>query len=209
MAETNTGPEPTKPISQGTSPAPEEEPAEGVPVLPEILAQARERLEVISAELEFKVSDDMLEVTLPVDQLSEIATVIKQELGYGMLMSVTGVDWKTSYQLVYHIYKIDSPFPIVLKCSLPHDENPEVPSLVPLWPGADFQEREIYDLFGVVFTGHPDLRRILLADDFPGHPLRKDWQPDPEYVLVPHLRVPGYPGAKGGKASTGRFLNDG
>ena len=209
MAETNTGPEPTKPIVQDTSPAADGEPVEGMPVLPEILAQARTRLESISSELEFKVFDDMLEVTLPVDQLPETAAVIKQELGYGMLMSITGVDWKTSYQLVYHIYKINSPFPIVLKCNLPHDENPEAPSLMPLWPGADFQEREIYDLLGVVFIGHPDLRRILLADDFPGHPLRKDWQPDPEYVLVPHLRVPGYPGAKGGKASTGRFLDNG
>jgi NADH-quinone oxidoreductase subunit C len=207
MAETNTGPEPTKPLPQETSPA-AGEPVEGVPVLPEILARARERLEAISSELQFKVFDDMLEVVLPVAQLPEIARTIRDELGYGMLMSISGVDWKTSYELVYHIYKIDSPFPIVLKCSLPHEENPEAPSLMPFWPGADFQEREVYDLMGIVFTGHPDLRRILLADDFPGHPLRKDWQPDPEYVLVPHLRVPGYSGARRGKASTGRFLNE-
>ena len=208
MAEPNAEAEQTKPIPEAAGPAAEGEPAEGMPVLPEVLALAHERLQGISSELEFKVFDDMLEVALPVERLPETARVIKQELGYGMLMSVSGVDWKTSYQLVYHIYKIDSPFPIVLKCSVPHDENPEVPSLVPLWPGADFQEREVYDLLGIVFTGHPDLRRILLADDFPGHPLRKDWQPDPEYVLVPHLRVPGYSGAKGGKASTGRFLDE-
>ncbi len=208
MSEANTGPEPTKPIPQDTAAAAEGEPVEGVPVLPEILAQARERLEAISPELQFKVFDDMLEVVLAPDQLPEIAGVVKNELGYGMLMSVTGVDWKTSYELVYHIYKIDAPFPIVLKFSLPHDDNPEAPSLMSLWPGADFQEREVYDLMGIVFTGHPDLRRILLADDFPGHPLRKEWEPDPEYVLVPHLRVPGYEGAKRGKASTGRFLDD-
>ena len=208
MAEPNADAEQTKPIPEAAGPAAEGEPVEGMLVIPEVLALARERLQDISSELEFKVFDDMLEVALPVERLPETARVIKQELGYGMLMSVSGVDWKTSYQLVYHIYKIDSPFPIVLKCSVPHDENPEVPSLVPLWPGADFQEREVYDLLGIIFTGHPDLRRILLADDFPGHPLRKDWQPDPEYVLVPHLRVPGYSGAKGGKASTGRFLDE-
>ena len=208
MAETNTGPEPTKPTPQATPPMGGGEPVEGAIVLPEILAKARERLEAVSPELQFKIFDDMLEVVLPVDQLSEVARVVREELGYKMLMSITGVDWKTSFELVYHIYKLDSAFPIVLKCSLPHDESPEAPSLVSLWPGADFQEREVYDLLGIVFTGHPDLRRILLADDFPGHPLRKDWQADPDYVLVPHLRVPGYSGAKGGKTSTGRFLDE-
>ena len=57
-----------------------------------------------------------------------------------------------------------------------------------IWPGADFQEREIWDLMGIKFVGHYDLRRILLADDFPGHPLRKDFTFDYEYVLVRHLR---------------------
>ena len=72
--------------------------------------------------------------------------------------------------------------------SLPRDEHPLIPSLTAVWPGADFQEREIYDLMGINFPGHPDQRRILLADDFPGHPLRKDYEIDYGYVVVHHLR---------------------
>lgn len=207
MAETNEQ-QPTTPIPP-TAPtqAAAGEPVEGVPVLPEILARAKARLEEASSELQFKIFDDMLEVAVPAEQIMKIAELVKNELDYKMLMSVTGVDYKTYYEVVYHIYKIDGAYPIVLKCTLPHDEAPEIPSLTPMWSGAEYQEREVYDLMGIVFTGHPDLRRILLADDFPGHPLRKDWQADPDYVLVPHLRVPGYEGAKAGKASSGRFLN--
>ena len=207
MAETNEQ-QPTNPTPKPAPPATEGGPAEGVPVLPEILELAKTRLEAASSELQFKIFDDMLEVVLPAEQIVKIADVVKNDLGYKMMMSITGVDYKTSYEVVYHVYKLDSPYPIVLKCSLPHDEAPEMPSLTPIWSGADYQEREVYDLMGIVFVGHPDLRRILLADDFPGHPLRKDWVADPDYVLVPHLRVPGYEGAQAGKASTGRFLNN-
>lgn len=207
MAETNEQ-QPTTPTPlQAPAPA-DGEPIEGAPVLPEILSLAKTRLEAASSEIQFKIFDDMLEVALPPAELTDIARIVKEELGYRMLMSITGVDYKTSYELVYHVYNLESPYPIVLKITLPHEEAPEISSLVPQWPGAEFQEREVYDLMGIVFTGHPDLRRILLADDFPGHPLRKDWQADPDYILVPHLRVPGYEGAKAGRTSTGRFLNN-
>lgn len=185
----------------------EEGSLEGLPVLPETLAEARRRLEAVSSRLEFRPFDDRLEVVLPADQLVPVCSAVRDDLGYRMLMSVTAVDWQTSFELLYHIYRLDSPYPIVLRCSLPREEAPEAPSLTPIWPGADFQEREIYDLMGIVFVGHPDLRRILLADDFQGHPLRKDYQQDPEYVLMKHLRIPGYAGAKPGATSTGRFLD--
>jgi NADH-quinone oxidoreductase subunit C len=184
------------------------EPLEGQPALPGILVEARRTLEAAGPGLEFRELVDQLDVSLPVDRLIPCCYLIKRELGYPLLMSVTSVDWEDSFELVYHIYRTDSAFPIVLRCRLPREENPEAPSLVALWAGAEYQEREIYDLMGIVFTGHPDLRRILLADDFPGHPLRKDFQQDPDFVLVPHLRVPGYAGARPGKASTGRFLDE-
>jgi NADH-quinone oxidoreductase subunit C len=207
MAEASGGPEAVRPNPMN-APDGAEEPIEGMPVLPEILQDARRRLEADVPGLEFRVFDDALDVTLPVERLIPCCETIKKELGYLLLMSVTAVDWKDSFELIYHTYRTDSAFPIVLRCRLPREESPEAPSLISLWPGADYQEREIYDLMGIVFTGHPDLRRILLADDFLGHPLRKDFQQDPEFVLVPHLRVPGYAGARAGKASTGRFLDD-
>lgn len=194
--------------NEAASPQGGQGPGEGMPVLPEILVAAQRRLEDLSPQLGFKPFDDRLEVTLPSEQLVDVCLVIKNDLGYRMLMSITAVDWKTSFELIYHLCRLDSAFPLVLRCHLPREEAPEVASLVPFWAGADFQEREIYDLMGIVFAGHPDLRRILLADDFQGHPLRKDFQQDPTYVLVPHLRIPGYSGAKRGATSTGRFLDE-
>ncbi|MHB1162603.1 MAG: NADH-quinone oxidoreductase subunit C [Chloroflexota bacterium] len=194
--------------SEGAASGGEEGPVEGLPALPEILAEARRRLESIDPELEFKPFDDRLEVTLPPERLVEACLAVKNDLGYRMLMSVTALDWRDRFELIYHAYRLDSAFPIVARCFLPREEAPEVPSLTPFWPGAEFQEREIYDLMGIVFVGHPDLRRILLADDFQGYPLRKDFEQDPTYVLVPHLRLPGYAGAQRGETSTGRFLDE-
>ncbi len=87
----------------------------------------------------------------------------------------------------------------MLRVDLAREANPLCPSLTTIWPGAEFQEREVYDLMGVKFTGHPDLRRILTDEDFPGHPLRKDWTFDYERVLVRHLRY----GAEGQGAPPG------
>lgn len=208
MAEDSPAPEPTASPRPEIGPTAEEEPWKRFQFLPDPLVEARRRLEAEVAGLEFHPFSDRLEVLLLPAQLVETCSVIRDDLGYRMLMSITAVDWKTSFELIYHLYRLDSPYPLILRCSLPHEEEPRAPTIVPLWAGADFQEREIYDLMGIVFTGHPYLRRILLDDDFPGHPLRKDFQPDPDYVLVRHLRIPGYPGAQPGVASTGRFPSD-
>lgn len=112
------------------------------------------------------------------EQLIDIATTLRDELGFNYLSSVTGVDLikDNKMEVVYHIYSISKKGgAVVLKTQVDRDE-PNVPSLVPVWPGADFQEREAYDLLGIHFEGHPDLRRILMWDGFEGHPLRKDWQ---------------------------------
>jgi NADH-quinone oxidoreductase subunit C len=174
--------------------------------LPAVLAAARSRLAGVAAEIAFVESADALNVTVPVAALLDVCRVARHQLGYRLLTSITGVDWKDSYELIYHLYQLDSAYPLVIRVRLPHDEAPSAPSLTPEWPGAEFQEREVYDLLGIVFAGHPDLRRILLDDDFAGHPLRKDYQADPDYVLVPDLRLPGYAGATPGRTSTGRFL---
>ncbi|MDX1614287.1 MAG: NADH-quinone oxidoreductase subunit C, partial [Candidatus Promineifilaceae bacterium] len=115
---------------------------------------------------------------IPAEKLTEIAGYLRDELGFNYLSSVTGVDLidDGKLEVVYHTYSIDQGGgAVVLKVHVDR-EDPVVPSLVPLWPGADFQEREVYDMFGVRFDGHPDLRRILLWEGFDGYPLRKDWR---------------------------------
>ena len=78
-------------------------------------------------------------------------------------------------QVVYHLYSMAQKHgPVTLKVTVPR-EQPTVPSVTPLWRAAEFQEREVYDLYGVVFEGHPDLRRILMWEGFVGHPMRKDY----------------------------------
>lgn len=112
------------------------------------------------------------------DKLVEVATFIRDELGYDLLTSVTGVDYhpESKMEVVYHAYKTIGGPGLIFKVQAPRIDPIEVPSLTPLWPGAEFQEREAWDLFGIKFTGHPDLRRILMWEGFEGHPMRKDWQ---------------------------------
>lgn len=110
--------------------------------------------------------------------LIEVAQTIRDELGFNYLSSATAVDYygiSDHMEMVYHAYRISGGPALVFKAQTPRDRA-EVPSLVSIWPGADFQEREAYDLFGIVFPGHPNLKRILLWDGFDGHPMRKDWK---------------------------------
>jgi NADH-quinone oxidoreductase subunit C/D len=108
--------------------------------------------------------------------LIEYATYLRDELGYDFLTSVTGVDYlpEDKMEVVYHTFKSTGGPVLVFKTRVPR-ENPVVPSLVSVYPGADLQEREAYDLLGIRFEGHPDLRRILMWEGFAGYPLRKDW----------------------------------
>jgi NADH-quinone oxidoreductase subunit C/D len=110
------------------------------------------------------------------ESLLEVVKVIRDEWGYDYLSSVTGVDnFPDNLEVVYHLFKTTGGPALTLKTQVPRD-NAVAPSLVPLYPGADFQEREAWDLLGIRFEGHPDLRRILLWEGFDGYPLRKDWR---------------------------------
>ncbi len=111
------------------------------------------------------------------DKLIEVATFIRDELGYDLLSSVTGVDYLADgkMEVVYHAFKTTGGPAFVFKAQAPR-ENPVIPSLVDVWKGAELQEREAWDLLGIKFEKHPDLRRILMWEGFEGHPLRKDWK---------------------------------
>lgn len=111
------------------------------------------------------------------DHLIDFCTAIRDELGYDFLSSVTGVDYLPEEQMevVYHAFRSEGGPALVFKTQVPR-QKPIVPSLVSVYPGADFQEREVWDLLGIRFEGHPNLKRILMWEGFEGHPLRKDWR---------------------------------
>lgn len=129
-----------------------------------------------------------VEAVVPVSALEEAARILKADLGYVLLSMVTAIDFPESIEVVYLAYALDHANGILLKTSLPREDLPSCPTLTGVWRGAEFQEREVYDLMGVNFVGHPDMTRILTEDDFPGHPLRKDFSIEPDYVLMRHLR---------------------
>jgi NADH-quinone oxidoreductase subunit C len=109
-------------------------------------------------------------------RIREAAKVVK-DAGYNFLEDVTCVDWypnEPRFQVTYHILSHGLKQRIRL-CALVGTLDPEIASITPVWPSANFYEREIFDLFGVSFAGHPDLRRIMMPDEWQGHPLRKDY----------------------------------
>jgi NADH/F420H2 dehydrogenase subunit C len=109
------------------------------------------------------------------EYLVELAQHLRDEEGYDYCSSITGVDHPDRFEVVYHLYSTEKEGgPVILKVRAAREE-PEVPSVVPLWPGADWQEREVWDLMGIRFSGHPNLKRILMWEGFEGHPLRKDF----------------------------------
>ena len=113
------------------------------------------------------------------------------DLKFEVLSDQTAVDWpkEEKIQLVYHLYSYTGRHQIVLKVDLPRD-NPKITTLENIWKVANWFEREIFDLFGVIFDGHSDLRRILLPEDWVGHPLRKDYIEQEEYDGISTQRAP-------------------
>jgi len=132
--------------------------------------------------------------------LPEVARALRDEWRFDMLNCITGVDyfpadpaaaakveWQPRFEAIYHLSSLEHRARLVLKVMLPRwkdgveGELPEVPTVSDVWRTAEWHEREVYDLSGVRFPGHPDLRRILCPEDWAGHPLRKDYRAPAEY----------------------------
>ena len=109
--------------------------------------------------------------------LVEICRYLKDELGFDCLMNLSSIDWpkKNQIEMVYHLWSYSKLHSFILKVALDR-AKPEIASLYPVWKAADWLEREQFDLMGVQFAGHPDLRRIMMPDDWVGYPLRKDYK---------------------------------
>ena len=114
------------------------------------------------------------------------------ELDFNMLVDVTAVDWMDNrperFEVVYQLLSVSKKRRLTVSIAVA-EERPEVDSVVSLWQGASFMEREVWDMFGISFSGHPDLRRVLMYEEFVGHPLRKDYPIQGKQPRVP-LRYP-------------------
>jgi NADH-quinone oxidoreductase subunit C len=119
-------------------------------------------------------------LAVPIRLLFDLLQVAKEKHGFDLLVDITCVDYlhyrgaKDRFGLVYLLANTETNQRLTVRCFV-NDPEPSVPSVVGLWEGANWLEREVWDMFGVGFTGHPDLRRILLPEEFAAHPLRKDY----------------------------------
>jgi len=126
--------------------------------------------------LSASLGDDVI-VTVDPSRWIEAAKWLSTEGGFGFLSNLSAVDWLTReprFEIVYNLTNFSLPQRLMVK--LPVDGNPpSCPSVTAIWPTANFHEREAFDMFGIVFDGHPNLERILMPDEWEGHPLRKDY----------------------------------
>lgn len=125
-------------------------------------------------------------IEVKAEGIREVAAFLKGEdhLAFDALMCLSGVDYGERFGVVYHLFSTAHRHKIALKV-LVGKEDPRLPSLESVWRAAAWFEREAFDLYGLIFTGHSDLRRILLPDDWPGHPMRKDYVYPESYHGVP------------------------
>lgn len=129
-------------------------------------------------DLEFsEVGTQYLNVIVSKDKLIALISKLKEDSSthFDYMFCLTCVDWPEHFQMVYHLKSSDLDHMMVLKVNLDNKEAAEIETVCHLYATAELHEREVYDLFGVRFLNHPDLRRLLLTDDWVGHPLRKDY----------------------------------
>lgn len=122
------------------------------------------------------------------EDMLKVFQYLRDELGFEFLMDITAVDYlerEPRFEVVYHLYSFKNNYRLRVKIRV-SESDPVVDSLMPLWSGANWFEREVYDMFGIKFRGHPDLRRILMYDEFQGHPLRKDYPLRKRQPRIPH-----------------------
>ena len=141
--------------------------------------QLGEFLKSISQDLEIKEGKQYLEVTVAPSMLYQLARQLreKEEAQFDFLFCLTGVDYGVDLGVIYHLRSTIFDHSVVLKTRTSDRENPQLDSVTDIWRTADFHEREVYDLIGIKFRNHPDLRRLFLDKSW-GFPLRKDYADD-------------------------------
>ncbi len=134
----------------------------------------------------FETGKQYLNAIVAPEHLMRVAEALRHDprTSFDYMFCLSGVDFSTHFMVVYHLESTTLNHCVVLKCKVSDRVNPDVPSVSSIWRTAEFHEREVYDLFGVRFVDHPDLRRILLDDDWVGHPMRKDYVDEANIVQL-------------------------
>ena len=138
------------------------------------------------AQTGFTPKEDRGELTIvvPAKQYRQACLKLREELGFEQMIDLCGIDYSAygdrpnegpRFAVVVHLLSLQNNVRLRVRCFCPDDDFPEVPSIVEVWPCANWYEREAFDLYGILFEGHPDLRRILTDYGFVGHPFRKDF----------------------------------
>jgi NADH-quinone oxidoreductase subunit C len=124
---------------------------------------------------------DNLRLYVPPARLLEVLGTLKDQCGFGLLAELGGADYlgypgptRARFEVHYVLVNLETSERLVVKAGV-DEPDPTLPSVVPLWPGANWMEREVFDMYGITFAGHPDLRRILMPEEFTAFPLRKDY----------------------------------
>ena len=154
----------------------------------QVLRERFPHLDVVHKE------DEWVEARVAPDELPTVARFLRDDarLQFNFLSSIAAVDYvEKGFEVVYHLLSLpEGRRKLILKVTPAGDrDNPEVPTVTDIWPTANWHEREAWDLMGIRFTGHPDLRRILLREDWVGHPLRKDYQDRRPYGSASSKRI--------------------
>ncbi|MBI3698193.1 MAG: NADH-quinone oxidoreductase subunit C [Acidobacteria bacterium] len=134
-------------------------------------------LESVGLAVEAREHRRQWSLWVPAERIVEACRLLKQDQGYRRLSFVTAVDWypvEPRFEVVYSIHSLERNDWLRVKCRV-SGENPEIDSVTGVWGAAGWYEREVFDLFGIRFRHHPDLRRIMMPQDWQGHPLRKDY----------------------------------
>ena len=141
------------------------------------MAEIQDKITQLCPQAQIDTTGEFLLVTVADAQWHDLARALKTQLHFDYLTAVVGMEWPDARGCVYYLTNTDTQEVIHVKVNAPDREQPRLHSVVDVWPVANFQEREVYDFFGIVFIGHPDMRRMFLRNDWVGYPLRKDYDP--------------------------------
>jgi NADH-quinone oxidoreductase subunit C len=139
--------------------------------------EIKSRITELLPSAAFEESSEFLNVFIERTALLPLMKSLRSDpnTDFDYLFNLTCVDWKDHFMMVYHLFSKKLKHTLVIKAKIEDRENPEIESICSIWKTAELQEREVFDLFGVKFLNHPDLRKLFMEEDWKGFPLRKDY----------------------------------